>query len=886
MEELKIIISAVNSDAKKKLQEVKKELGNVSSESKSAGESIKGALASVGKAAAAAVGAIAAVTGAMVALGKSSMEYQKAQGRLVSSFQSVGSSAAQATETYKELYSFLGDTGKATEAASLLAQITTNSKDLAQWTNILQGAYAQLNDSISIEALAEAANETIKVGKVTGKLADALNWVGVSEDGVNAKLATLNSQQEREAYIRGVLNSLYSNSAALYERNNQALIAQNKAQAELDAALAQATRYISPLLTQLANLATVLLTVLKPAFETIASVIIIFVQWIVAAIRYIGGFFGMFSGKGTKATNDVSKSINGVKKDTAGLGTTISGVTGGLNKAAAAAKELKRQTMGFDELNILSSQSSASGGAAGGGGAAPIEIPEIQVPAIEELDLSVDLPTLDGFMEKVDSVKEKLKGIGVLLASFLVPLAIFEAFEWFPTLKNAIKNAGSLYEKFRFIAGYALIAAGAFLLIKGYSDAWVNGIDWGNFATMLGGVALLITGVFFAFDGLYASVAAIGAGIALVIIGFKDMYENGLNLQNLLTVMAGLAAIVGGLAYMFSPLVGGIALVVAGIVLLVTGITDLIKNGYSMEAVIAVAVGAIAVLIGVVWAFNASLLACPVVWIVAAIMAVVAVFVILWNECDGFRQFWINLWNGIVDFLKAAVDWVVKAFNKVVSFVKDNWQALLLMLVNPFAGAFKLIYDNCEGFRNIVDNVAKAIKNAFAKLWDGIKSIFSGVGNFFKNTFNSVVNIFKNIGSTVGDAISGAVKGAINKVLSTATSIINGFIKAINLAISVINAIPGVNIKKLSTLDVPKLARGGIVDRATFAEIGENGREAVLPLENNTGWMDMLADRISARNAAPTKVVLALDGKELGYATIRNINDITKATGNLPLVLA
>lgn len=886
MEELKIIIKAVNTDAKKKLQEVKKELGNVNSEGKKAGDAIGKALASVGKAAAAAVGAIAAVTAGMVALGKSSMEYQKAQGRLVSSFQSAGASAKQAGETYKQLYGFLGDTGKATEAASILAQLTTNQEELAQWTNILQGAYAKWNDSISVEALAEAANETAKTAIVTGQLADALNWMGVSEDGVNAKLQTLNTTQEREVYLRGLLNTLYSNSATLYERNNAALIAQNKAQAEFDAALAEATRYITPLMTQLANLGTVLLTVLKPAFETIASVIIIFVQWIVAAIRYIGGFFGMFSSKGKKATDDVSKSINDVKKNTASLGGGVSGVTSGLNQAAKAAKELKRQTMGFDELNIMSSQTSASAGAAGGGSAAPIEIPEIQVPSIEELDLEVNLPTLDGFMEKVEGVKEKLKGIGVLLLSFLVPLAIFEAFEWFPTIKNAIKNFDVMSSRLRFILGYALIIAGAFLLIQGYSDAWVNGIDWGNFAQMIGGVALIVAGVGLAFGGMYASIAAIGGGIALVVIGFKDMFENGMNLQNLLTVMAGLAAIVGGLAYMFTPLVGGIALVVAGIVLLVAGITDFIKNGYSMEAVIAIAVGAIAILIGVVWAFNASLLACPLTWIVVAIMAVVAVFVILWNECDGFRKFWQNLWDGIVKFLKAAVDWIVQAFNKVVGFVKNNWQALLLMLVNPFAGAFKLIYDNCEGFRKIVDNVVKAVKNAFANLWKGIQNIFSGVGNFFKNVFGSITNIFKNIGSTVANAISGAVKGAINRVLSTATGIINGFIKAINLAISVINAIPGVSIKKLKTLDVPKLAKGGIVDSATLAQIGENGREAVLPLENNTGWMDVLADRLAAKQNNPSKIYLMLDGKELGYATIKNINDITKATGNLPLVLA
>jgi hypothetical protein len=68
--------------------------------------------------------------------------------------------------------------------------------------------------------------------------------------------------------------------------------------------------------------------------------------------------------------------------------------------------------------------------------------------------------------------------------------------------------------------------------------------------------------------------------------------------------------------------------------------------------------------------------------------------------------------------------------------------------------------------------------------------------------------------------------------------------------------------------------------------IGEAGKEAVIPLENNTEWMDALADRIAQRSAAPSKIVLTLDGKELGWANIHSINNITKQTGNLPLIIA
>ncbi len=84
---------------------------------------------------------------------------------------------------------------------------------------------------------------------------------------------------------------------------------------------------------------------------------------------------------------------------------------------------------------------------------------------------------------------------------------------------------------------------------------------------------------------------------------------------------------------------------------------------------------------------------------------------------------------------------------------------------------------------------------------------------------------------------------------------------------------------------IPKLARGGIINSATIAMIGEQGKEAVVPLENNTEWMDILAERLASKNTTPTKIVLELDGKELGWANIHSINDITRQTGKLQLAV-
>jgi hypothetical protein len=119
--------------------------------------------------------------------------------------------------------------------------------------------------------LTEAANETARVGKVTGTLADALNWAGSNEDAFNASLASCNSTAEREKLIRDTLNGLYSDAAILYEKNNQEILQQNEAQAKLNKTLAELGKVTTPLKTALSNLSNELLTALAPAIEAVAN---------------------------------------------------------------------------------------------------------------------------------------------------------------------------------------------------------------------------------------------------------------------------------------------------------------------------------------------------------------------------------------------------------------------------------------------------------------------------------------------------------------------------------------------------------------------------------------------------------------------------------------
>ena len=177
-EELKIYITAEIEDLKRKINAAQSEIKDFDSKGskgfKNFGESAKKAGKAVGTALKAAVAAVMAAGAALIGLAASTKDYQDAQAKLKTAFETAGSSAEVAKKTYDDLYRVLGDSDQAVEAANHLAQMTQNQKELEQWTTITQGVYATFGDSLPIESLTEAANETAKTGELTGALADAL----------------------------------------------------------------------------------------------------------------------------------------------------------------------------------------------------------------------------------------------------------------------------------------------------------------------------------------------------------------------------------------------------------------------------------------------------------------------------------------------------------------------------------------------------------------------------------------------------------------------------------------------------------------------------------------------------------------------------------------
>ena len=216
------------------------------------------------------LGAAGAAVGALVAATESTRDYRMEMGKLDTAFTTAGFSSEAATGAYQELVGVLGETDQAVEAANHLAKLTDNEKDLATWTgDILPGVFATFGDSLPIEGLTEAANETAKVGAVTGPLADALNWAGISEDAFNESLAKCTTEQERQALITETLAGLYGEASAAYKETNADVIAANQANDAWTASLAGVGAAFEPVLTKVKETGASLLSDFTPALQWI-----------------------------------------------------------------------------------------------------------------------------------------------------------------------------------------------------------------------------------------------------------------------------------------------------------------------------------------------------------------------------------------------------------------------------------------------------------------------------------------------------------------------------------------------------------------------------------------------------------------------------------------
>ncbi|MGQ7441039.1 hypothetical protein ACTGU5_10675 [Streptococcus suis] len=271
-----------------------------------------------------------------------------------------------------------------------------------------------------------------------------------------------------------------------------------------------------------------------------------------------------------------------------------------------------------------------------------------------------------------------------------------------------------------------------------------------------------------------------------------------------------------------------------------------------------------------------------------------------------FTGDWEKAWNGTVQFFKGIWELASSIFmfvwNVILSFLKGVWNTIVAILqagwdaiVRIFQGLGKWFGDRWKDVENIFSNVGRWFGQKFSEAWNGITNAFSNVVGFFRGIYDSIVSWFSNIGGAVATAVSGAFRYAMNGVFATIENAVNGFIGMINGVIGLINNIPGVSLGSIGYVNLPRLARGGIVDSPTVAMIGEAGKEVVMPLEN-TGFLqtmgrvvggavvNALGGGLPQSSGLPSgDIVINIGSREFGRFAIDEINKAQAQAGELLL---
>lgn len=342
------------------------------------------------------------------------------------------------------------------------------------------------------------------------------------------------------------------------------------------------------------------------------------------------------------------------------------------------------------------------------------------------------------------------------------------------------------------------------------------------------------------------------------IIDNKDLM-----LSILAGILAGIVAIKLGLGLIKAL---GIGVLIAGIVFMIQNLIKYFKDpswtnfGKIIQG-IGIALIGLGIIIGSI----------PVA-IAGAITLIVGMIVKYWEQIKAFFQ------KGI-DWLTSKSDWVHNMFGDTIGNIYDMFVYNLQQLLNFFDSIFKMI-------KGIFDGIITFIKGVFTgnwkQAWEGIKqifvSVFEGIKGVFIAIFNSIRSQVVTIASTTGTIISNVFKAVVNAVLRTIENVLNSPIRAVNALIGVINKVPGINITRLNTFNLPRLARGGIISQPTQAIIGEAGKEAVVPLENNLEWLDKLSDMISSKIGGNGNVNVYLDGRLIQRQMSKRNDELAFAT--------
>lgn len=535
-----------------------------------------------------------------------------------------------------------------------------------------------------------------------------------------------------------------------------------------------------------ARLKAAFLTLAQPILQVVIPVFVKLVDILTQVVTAIAKFFGMLSGKSWASQKAAAQGLSDEEKALKGVG--------------AAADDARKSMAGFDEINQITSNQ-ASGGGGGAGGAASTDI----APDFSNLDMAED------------KLHDILGLVGAIAAGLL-----------------AWKIASMFTNDLSKIAGIAIAAAGAFALVYFWLDAWKNGIDLQNFLGMLAGLAALAAGLAIAFGPIAAGIALVVGGLAMLVVGIKDVIENGFNLVNTLTIIAGLLAAGIGI----SLLTGSwIPLLIAGFVAALVALVSFTGHGEEL---------------------------------IQGLKKII----------DGFGKFFKGVFTGD---LKLAAEgakqiWagLKQTWNAIVNSIKDAWSAFITWLQgkNPALAA-------------IFETIGKLFSdqyNAWKKILSGLITFLTGVfTGDWKKAWNGVLDILKG----VWNLIVGTVEGAINFIIDG----INLLISALNkIHFEVPDWVPlvggksfGINITPVSRVSLPRLASGAVIppNREFMAVLGDqkSGTNIETPLATMVQAFKQAINETGGMGGRQITVVMQLDHRELGRAVYNLNNEETQRVG-------
>ena len=461
--------------------------------------------------------------------------------------------------------------------------------------------------------------------------------------------------------------------------------------------------------------------------------------------------------------------------------------------------------------------------------------------------------------EMADTMQDNLGGDITTLKSKIegLQIQIFEKLS--PYLRMAADFIGKIVD-----------AAGrAFDKMKPYIDGVFDIL--GEFAQVLGKVFDIIKPYLKRFLGFLSNAARHSKILKPLIVAVVSALAT---FAGLMTVVVVINLIRRAMQFLFATMMGNpIVLIISAIVGLAMALIYAYKHSEKFRNIVNGAFNAVKVVVKAVIEFIVNLFKNAVTWIMTAWSTVTTFFAEVWN---GIKSIFFGVVDFFVSIFKGAYDGIIFAWSSFVLFFQGLWDGIVAIfsaVVGFFVSFFELEYRGAtniwrgitgffsgiwSGITGIFSNVVSFFAGNFQAAYNNIVSIFSGIGGFFRGLWNDISGAFSSLGTKIGDAIGGAVKAGINGVLGMIEGTINGGIGMINGAIGLINKIPGVEIGYMPSLNLPRLAQGGVLANGARAVIaGEDGAEAIVPLEKNTMWIRRVADELRTELTSVNRTAFA-----------------------------